>query len=60
MSSQSTAASTGISLGAAMAAAMSWSVHHSILWAFLHGCIGWLYVIGYWLGWADQWKGPLA
>lgn len=41
-----------------MAAAMSWSVHHSILWAFLHGVCGWLYVLAYWLGWADQWMPP--
>jgi len=40
-------ASSGISFGAALAIAISWSVHHSILWAILHGLFGWLYVIYY-------------
>ena len=58
MDTQTTTTSTGISLGMAMAAAISWSVHHSVLWAFLHGIIGWLYIIGYLLGWADQYHPP--
>lgn len=37
----------GISFGAALAIAISWSTHKSILWAILHGCLSWLYVIYY-------------
>ena len=55
-----TATSTGIGVGAAVAAAMSWSIHHSILWALIHGAIGWLYILGYLLGWAQQWTPPVS
>ena len=37
--------SYGISLGAAIGVAISWSIHHSIMWAFVHGLCGWLYVL---------------
>ena len=37
----------GVSFGSALAIAISWSVHHSILWAILHGILSWLYVIYY-------------
>lgn len=40
----------GIGLGSTIAVAISWSVNHSILWAFLHGAFGWFYVIYYALG----------
>src|SRR5690606_6580881 len=50
-----TTASTGTGIGAAIATAVSWSIHHSVWWAFLHGLCGWLYVIAYALGWAEQW-----
>ncbi len=50
-----TATSTGISLGAAIGASVSWSIHHSLLWAWLHGMAGWFYVIAYALEWTDQW-----
>ena len=39
--------SAGIGLGAALAIAISWSLHQSILWAILHGILGWLYVLYY-------------
>jgi hypothetical protein len=26
---------------------ISWSVHHSILWAIVHGFFSWLYVLYY-------------
>lgn len=42
-----TITSTGIGLGSAIAVAISWSLHHSILWAMLHGFFGWFYVIYY-------------
>ena len=41
------ATSTGISLGSAIAVTVSWSLHHSLLWAVIHGILGWLYVIYY-------------
>ena len=37
-------AKAGVSFGSALAIAISWSVHHSILWAILHGFLSWLYV----------------
>lgn len=37
----------GISFGSALAIAISWSANQSILWAILHGLLGWFYVIYY-------------
>ena len=36
---------SGITMGSALAIAISWSTHHSILWAIVHGFFSWLYVI---------------
>ena len=36
---------SGITMGSALAITISWSTHHSILWAILHGFFSWLYVI---------------
>jgi len=36
------------SLGGFIALLMSWSVNHSVVYAFLHGILGWFYVV-YWL-----------
>jgi len=47
MSSASGATSTGISLGSAIAVTVSWSLHHSLIWAIIHGVFGWIYVIYY-------------
>jgi hypothetical protein len=38
---------SGITFGTALAIAISWSVHHSILWAIIHGLFSWIYVIYY-------------
>ena len=35
----------GIGLGSALAIVISWSLHHSILWAIVHGIFSWFYVI---------------
>ena len=43
----STLVSSGIGFGTALAIAISWSIHHSILWAMLHGLFSWFYVIYY-------------
>ena len=41
------AAKAGIGLGSAIAVAISWSLHKSIVWAAIHGVLGWFYVIFY-------------
>ncbi len=41
------AAKAGIGLGSAIAVAISWSLHKSIVWAFVHGILSWLYVAYY-------------
>jgi hypothetical protein len=38
---------SGVSFGSALAIAISWSVHHSIVWAIIHGFLSWLYVAWY-------------
>jgi len=35
----------GIGLGTIIAVVVSWSRNKSILWAIIHGFLGWLYVI---------------
>ncbi|MCL1694684.1 MULTISPECIES: hypothetical protein [unclassified Lysinibacillus] len=37
----------GISFGSVLAITISWSANHSIIWAIIHGCLSWLYVIYY-------------
>ena len=37
----------GVSFGTALAIVISWSLHHSILWAIVHGFFSWLYVLYY-------------
>ena len=37
----------GFGLGVVIAVALSWAANHSILWAIVHGFLGWLYVIYY-------------
>ena len=50
MSSSRAKAGAGIGLGNVIAVVMSWSVNNSVLWAILHGILGWFYVIYYLLG----------
>lgn len=40
-------AKAGVSFGSALAIAISWSIHHSIVWAIIHGFLSWLYVAYY-------------
>ena len=47
MSRRSSAAGGGIGLGTVIAVVLSWSANHSVLWAVLHGFLGWLYVVYY-------------
>lgn len=37
----------GVSFGSALAMAISFNVHHSVLWAVIHGLLSWIYVIYY-------------
>lgn len=39
--------STGITFGSTLAIAISWSLHHSVIWACIHGLLSWFYVIYY-------------
>lgn len=47
MSKSSSSASAGIGFGCALAITISWTAWHSILWAIVHGLLGWIYVIYY-------------
>ena len=38
-------AKAGIGFGCALAITISYTQWHSILWAIVHGLLGWLYVI---------------
>lgn len=40
-------AKAGISFGAALAMVISYANWHSVIWAIIHGCLGWIYVIYY-------------
>jgi hypothetical protein len=35
----------GVGFGSALAIAISYSNNYSILWAIIHGILGWIYVI---------------
>ncbi len=37
----------GISFGSVLAIVMSWALNKSIIWAIVHGLLGWIYVIYY-------------
>jgi hypothetical protein len=41
------AAKAGIGFGSCLAIVISWSLHKSIIWAIIHGLLGWFYVIFY-------------
>lgn len=46
--------SGGIGLGTVIAVVLSWTQWHSVLWAFIHGIFGWLYIILWALGVTDS------
>ncbi|MCF8284884.1 MAG: hypothetical protein K9I48_07895 [Sphingobacteriales bacterium] len=37
----------GISFGSVLAIVISWTMNKSIVWAIIHGLLGWLYVLYY-------------
>ena len=41
------AAKEGLSFGSALAMIISYAHWHSIGWAIIHGCLGWVYVLYY-------------
>jgi hypothetical protein len=45
MTDTSTTIKGGIGFGSALAITISWSLHKSLLWAIIHGLLGWIYVI---------------
>lgn len=45
MNSNYEAVRDGISLGCALAIVISYVKWHSIIWAIVHGCFGWFYII---------------
>jgi len=47
MASKTEVAKAGISFGTALAITISWSLHKSLLWAGIHGILGWFYVVYY-------------
>ena len=40
-------AKAGIGFGTALAITISWSANKSLLWAVIHGVLGWIYVVYY-------------
>ena len=42
-------AGSSLGIGAMLAMVMSWTLNKSILWAIIHGILGWIYVIYYML-----------
>ena len=38
---------TGVSFGSCLAMVISYSAWHSIVWAVIHGLLGWIYVVYY-------------
>ena len=43
---------TGISFGSALAMVVSFVTWRSLGWAIVHGFLGWVYVVYYWLVYA--------
>jgi len=44
----------GVGFGCVLAITMSWTAHHAIFWACIHGLLGWFYVV-YYLITKDGW-----
>ena len=40
-----TVSANGIGLGSALAVVISYTKYQSVLWAMIHGALGWIYVI---------------
>jgi hypothetical protein len=34
-----------VKVGGMIAVVISWSLHHTVAWALLHGILGWFYVL---------------
>lgn len=42
-----TVVKSSLGFGAVLAMVMSWTLNKSLLWALIHGILGWIYVIYY-------------
>jgi hypothetical protein len=40
-------AGSSIGFGAVLAIVMSWTANKALLWALIHGLLGWIYVVYY-------------
>lgn len=45
MEDNKTVVGGGVGIGAVIAIILSWTANHSILWAIIHGWLGWIYVV---------------
>jgi hypothetical protein len=48
----------GVGAGYVLAVTISYSTHHHIGWAMLHGFFGWFYVLYYYL--SGSWQGVMS
>jgi len=48
-------AGSSLGFGAVLAIVMSWTLNKSIVWAIIHGLLGWIYVVYYMIV-RDDWK----
>ena len=48
-------AGSSIGFGAVLAMVMSWTANKAILWAIIHGLLGWIYVV-YYLIFKSDWS----
>jgi hypothetical protein len=55
MADKRVVAGSSLGFGAMLAIVMSWTLNKSIIWAIIHGILGWIYVIYYMIAHND-WK----
>ncbi|OHW63440.1 hypothetical protein EUAN_03040 [Andreesenia angusta] len=48
------AVKSGIGFGSALAIVVSYTANGSIGWAIIHGLLGWIYVVYYWIKYAES------
>jgi hypothetical protein len=51
---KSDAVKSGIGFGSALAIVISYTANLSIGWAIIHGLLGWVYVVYYWIRYAES------
>ena len=45
--SKNSSIGAGVGIGNIIAVVVSWTANHSIIWALIHGILGWLYIVYY-------------